>query len=205
MNIFLLGATGRTGMPLARIAIAEGHQVTAAARKQSEAAASLTKMGAKVIVGSVDEVLIQGSRGSDVVVSALAPGKDDVTLCSRVARAAVTAGVSRFVSISGAGLDVAGDEKNFEARMVSRIVRLVGGAAVKDKSLELEILQASSIEYTLARPPRLLSGQPANRFRVEMKTGPLSSKIDREDLARFLLEAVEHPGRYARQAPFVSW
>lgn len=203
LKLLVLGANGRTGVPLVRSAIRAGHDVTALVRPGHDGA--LAGLGAHIVVGGIADIAAAAKNANvDVVVSALGIGAGDNLVCSRAAAAVIATGI-RYVSVSGAGVDVEGDGKTFEARLVSRLVRLFGRAAIADKNLERDALRTSDLAWTLVRAPRLVSGRPKGSYRVELRTGALSSTIDREDLARFLLEVIENPTGYARQAPFVSW
>lgn len=145
--------------------------------------------------------------GVDAVVSALGPTAKEGSLQTDTARALVeamhAAGVRRFVGVSGAGLDVPGDEKLLSARLISKTIQLLGGKVVKDKQAEYAVFAASDLDWTLARPPRLVDGGPTGRLEDDAHRSTRSTKITRADLAVFLADAVEQH-LYPRQAPLVA-
>jgi putative NADH-flavin reductase len=112
------------------------------------------------------------------------------------------AGVRRFIGVSGAGIDVEGDQKGARDTAISLVIRTLGGALAADKKHEYEVWNASDVDWTLVRPPRLLDGAGSGRVRHDAHR-PGRSTIHRADLAAFLADEVEQH-RYPRQAPFVS-
>ena len=149
--------------------------------------------------------------GTDVVISCLGPQRGSPPdLVSRAAAhvvaAAAGAGPKRYLSVSGAGTTLPGDDKDLKNTILSTLMQTFGGFIVRDKRAEYEVLAASDLDFTLVRPPMLVHGQPKGVTRVGPR-GPIGNKLDRRDLAAFLLDVAEDrtSGRYRRQAPFVSW
>jgi putative NADH-flavin reductase len=202
MHLSILGGTGRTGIPLVRRALDAGHTVRVLARDPTKL--PFTHERLTVLTGDAGHPadLVTLTEGTEALVSALGPVKGLEDICSRATKAALEAGVRRYVITSGAGLDVPGDQKDLPGRLISRLIRFVSPAIVADKERELAMLQASPCEWTLVRPPRLVDGPATGTYRVDVKTGP-GSKLVRADLADFLLTcAVEH--RHVREAPFIA-
>jgi putative NADH-flavin reductase len=202
----LLGATGRTGQLLLERLLERGYDVRVLARTPHR----LGPLGerATVVQGSSTDPAALDSllEGADVVVSALGPTDKQPTLHRDTARALVEAmprhGVQRFVGISGAGIDVPGDDKRVPGKIISILIRTIGGAIAQDKIHEYDVWAASSVDWTLVRPPRLLDGAGTGRVQHDARR-PGRSSIHRADLASFLADEVDQ-SRYPRQAPFVS-
>ena len=66
----------------------------------------------------------------------------------------------RFVGISGAGIDVPGDERATKDRIISSLIRRLGGAVVADKPAGYRAWADSNLSWTLVCPPRLKDGSP---------------------------------------------
>lgn len=206
MRIAVLGGTGRTGLWLIRELLRRGHAVSVLVRD----ATKLADLAQQV------EVLTGDSRNradldrlvadADAVVSTLGPTAKEGSLHTDTARALVAAldaaGVGRFVGVSGAGIDLPGDEKSLSAKLISKIIQTLGGELVKDKPAEYEVYAASDVDWTLVRPPRLVDGEPTGHLEHHAHRSTNSTKITRADLATFLAEVEQ--GRYPRQAPFVA-
>ena len=205
MNVALLGATGRTGhLALAEL-LSRGHRVTVLVRDPNKLPDPDPTV--RVVVGSSTDptALAELLDGADAVVSALGPTATDADLHSRTARLLVhampTAGVTRFIGISGAGIDLPGDRKGTKDRIISAIVRTLGGAVARDKPAEYQVYAKSDLDWTLVRPPRLLDTPDTGRIGHHPHT-PGHWSIPRADLATFLADVLEDH-LYPRQAPFV--
>ena len=205
MNIALIGATGRTGHIVLADLRRRGHTVTALVR--DPARLGDPDPGVRVVVGSSTDRDAIGEMlpGSDAVLSALGPTANESDLHTATARLLVAAipaqGVTRFIGISGAGMDVPGDQKGTRDRIISTLIRTVGGAVARDKPAEYRVLADSPLVWTLVRPPRLLDAPATGRIGHDPhKPGHWS--IPRADLAVFLVDVLEQD-LYRRQAPFV--
>jgi putative NADH-flavin reductase len=207
MRIAVLGATGRAGQLLVAELLSRGHELTVLVRAPEKLGA--TQGAVRVVTGSSTDADALASllEEAEAVVSALGPTSRDSTVMSDTARVLVPAmeqsGIRRFVGVSGTGMDVEGDLKGRKDRVISSMVRRVGGVMATDKAQEYRILAASDLEWTLARPPRLVDGPATGRVVHDAHTPGRSSSIRRADLAVFLADVVEQ-GLYVRQSPFVS-
>ena len=207
MRISVLGATGRTGQLLVAELLRRGHELTVLARSPEKLGARLAAV--RVVPGASTEAdaLATLLEGAEAVVSALGPTSRHSTVMSDTARVLVPAmqqrGIRRYVGVSGTGVDMEGDRKGRKDRMISSMIRRVGGPMATDKALEHRILAASDLEWTLARPPRLVDGPATGRVAHDARTPGRSNSIRRADLAMFLADIAEQ-GLYVRQSPFVS-
>lgn len=145
--------------------------------------------------------------GVDAVVSALGPRRRDGTLHRDVAPLLVAAmqqaGVRRFVGVSGAGIAVPGDRKSPRDRVISALIRRLGGEAVRDKALEREVWAGSGLDWTLVRAPRLVDGPATGRVEHSPNRSPRRTSLARADLAAFLADLAASPG-YVGRAPLVA-
>jgi putative NADH-flavin reductase len=207
MNIAVLGATGRTGRLLVAELLRRGHTVTALVRDRARLGATGDRV--RVVVGDSRDAqaLARLVHEADAVVSALGPKAKEPDLHQQTAAALIaamqTAGVRRFVGVSGAGIDVPGDAKARSARTISWLIRTFGGAVVADKPAEYRAFAASDLDWTLVRPPRLTEGPAKGRVEHDAHRSTKSTTISRADLARFLADVVEQH-QYVREAPFVA-
>jgi putative NADH-flavin reductase len=207
MRIAVLGATGRTGQLLVAELLRRGHELTVLARNPGKLGVAAGAV--RVVTGSStdSEALASLLDGARAVVSALGPTSRDSTVMSDTARVLLPAmeqcGIRRYVGVSGAGVDMEGDLKGRKDRLISSMIRRVGGPMATDKAQEYRMLIASDLDWTLARPPRLVDGPATGRVVHDAHTPGRSSSIRRSDLAVFLADVVEQD-LYVRQSPFVS-
>ncbi|MDP1921106.1 MAG: NAD(P)H-binding protein [Myxococcales bacterium] len=202
MHLAILGGTGRTGVLLVRRALDAGHTLRVLARDAKKVTLQHQKL--TVVTGDATNPadVARLVEGVDAVISALGPVKGQEEVCSRATQALLSTGVRRYVLTSGAGLDVPGDEKDLMGRVISKLIRVLSPAMVIDKEKELALLQQSSLEWTLVRPPRLVDAPATGRARIDVKAGP-GSKVTRADLADFLLVCATEK-RHVREAPFIA-
>lgn len=202
MKLAVLGASGRTGQLIVEQALAAGHQVRALVRDPTSMKTPSASL--EVVVGDATEAaaVARVAEGCDAVVSALGPSQGRFDVCSLAAAHVIASGVRRYVSVSGAGLDVPGDQKDLVGKIVSFMVRTLSASAFRDKVREHELLAASSISWTLVRPPRLLDTKGTGSPRVSLERSP-SGSVSRADLAGFVLRAVTDDA-LSRKAPFLA-
>jgi putative NADH-flavin reductase len=207
MRIAVLGATGRTGQHFVRQALAAGHTVRALVRapeRVREVNPHLTLVPGDARDAASVRALV---RGADAVVSCLGPRRGEPQVCSAATQNVRTAleeggGTRRYVLVSGSHASLPGDRRDLAGRLSARIGRLLAGDVVADKQRELELLQASPLAWTAARPSQLTEGQGTGHWRESLLTPP-GARIARADLARFLLHVLEERS-HERQAPFVA-
>src|SRR6266446_49529 len=152
MKLFVIGATGRTGREIVQQALARGHQVTAFVRSPER----ITLKNARLTVrtGNVmDETqLFDAIENHDAVLSTLGPREvfkpSSMLHDSAVAttRAMNRAGVKRLVVLSAAA--------HFPG-IPNRIASFIMRNHMRDSRAMEAIVQASGLDWTIARPPRL--------------------------------------------------
>src|SRR3954469_18165569 len=116
MRIFVLGATGKTGSALVRLALKDGHTVTAFVRSPEKLPTGAT--GLSVVQGTPGDIpaMARAMAGHDAVFSALAPGIGEILSSPRkrkwtmasyagnIAQAMQQAAVKRVLAFSNEGL-----------------------------------------------------------------------------------------------------
>ncbi len=191
MNLFVLGATGKTGSEIVSLALARGHQVTAFARSPEKLtpAASLT-----IVRGNPREPgnMTGALAGHDAVLSAIGPHPREAlrpsTLVTDTARATVGAmtasGVPRLVIISAAVLFP-------EKGLYYAFFRWLTRHHARDLRGMEDLVRTSGLAWTIARPPRLIRS-PDVSFRAARDAVPPGSRVmSFRSVAAFMLEAVE--------------
>ena len=191
MKIALIGATGRTGIHALTTALDRGHDVRVLVRDPLRLPAEARDRVSVVVGDSTDPTTLADLlTGVDAVVSALGPTGKQADLHTRTAQALISlmeaTGPRRFVGVSGAGIDVPGDQKAPKDKAISWLIRTLGGNVVKDKPAEYAAWAASSLTWTLVR-----------------HRSTRSTKITRADLGAFLIDVAEQD-LYPRTAPFVA-
>jgi uncharacterized protein YbjT (DUF2867 family) len=159
MRLFVLGATGRTGVELLDLALSHGHTVTAFVR--SPAKITRRDEGLSIVEGRVDEAapMAEAMKGHDAVISTLGPTPPQaIALGTRlmhdstrtVLSAMEQARVNRFLVVSSALLFPGGGPTVAFFRWLIR-------HHVRDLRAMESALEKSAARWTIARPPRLVT------------------------------------------------
>lgn len=196
MRIFIIGATGSTGRQLIDLALARGHAVTAFVRSPAKLEAQAHPRLA-VVRGDPHDVdaLAAALPGHDAVCSALGVRPPAafrphtlVEECAASTVAAMTrAHVRRLVLVSVAVLfPLRGLRFVFFRWLLKHIAR--------DHSAAEAIVQATPLEWTIARPPRLTGGR-GERYQARDGALPNGGRaMSFRALAGFMLDAIEQHG-----------
>jgi putative NADH-flavin reductase len=207
MMVAVVGGTGRTGRPLVAELLRRGHKVVVLARDPAKL--GMVRDEVQVITGdSRDEAaLTELVSGADAVVSTLAPVRGQGLINQDAAKALILvmrrAGVRRYVGVTGAGIDVRGDQRAIFDKVLSKVIQFVSRKAAKDRTAEYQEWADSDLEWTLVRAPRLRDGPPTHAVEHDAHRSAPSPFLRRSDLAEFLVDVLEQ-GSYIRQAPLVG-
>src|SRR5262245_37542909 len=195
MKIFVLGATGRTGREVVEQALARGHDVTAFVR--SPEPIGLTNEKLTVIKGEATEKdqLVKAMQNHDAVVSTLGPRKpfkpssllhDGALATTRTMQGS---GVKRLLILSAAA--------HFPG-IFNRIVSLILRNHMRDSLAMEEIVQASGLDWTIARPPRLTEGEYTTYRSREGAAPKMGFSLSRKAVAAFMLDAIEQEKHFQK-------
>lgn len=203
MKVLIVGATGRIGRIAVRRALALGLDVRAFAGQAS------VEPGVESVVGDIRDPgdVARALDGADAVIAAIGPRANTVeaelaleTGMRNLVVAARGLSIRRVVTLSGAGVEVAGDRKPLLDRLASAVVRRAARHVLGGKQREFEVLAASSLDWTALRPPIVTNGQ-SRGYRLELTLRP-GARVTREDVGQALVDQLtDHT--FIRAAPFV--
>ena len=206
-TIAVFGATGKTGRRVLERAIDAGYGVRA-----------LVRDPAKVGPHPDSVVLVQGDvldrdavdrtvAGAAAVLSLFgqvkgSPPKLQTDGTRLIVDAMKRHGATRLVTLSGGGLRAPQDRPGPVDHVMRFLLKTLAGQVLADAEGHLQVLQASGLEWTVVRGPRLTEDPGRGTYRVGF-VGDGSSSISRDDLADFILTQVSDP-TYVGKLPFVS-
>jgi uncharacterized protein YbjT (DUF2867 family) len=188
VKLFVIGATGRTGQEIVQQALARNHHVTAFVR--SPESITLQNERLSVLKGNAmdENQLFRAIQNHDAVVSTLGPREvfkpSSMLHDSAVAtaRAMNRAGVKRLVVLSAAA--------HFPG-LLNRIASFIMRNHMRDSLAMEAIVQASGLDWTIARPPRLTQ-EDYITYRTRENAAPrMGFSVSRKAVAAFMLEAIE--------------
>jgi putative NADH-flavin reductase len=210
-TLLVIGASQGIGLETVKCALAAGHQVRAFARGAAGIAVDHSKLS-KIAGDALDAAAIGAAvAGTDAVIETLGAPKTAMavlagtTLFSKATRILIdamqAAGVRRLVAVTGMG---AGDSRAhggflYDALMFPLVLKRI----YDDKDVQEQMIRASGLEWTIARPGLLTGGAATGRMRVlaDRKDWQAGS-VTRADVADFLVrEAFER--RYVGKTPLL--
>lgn len=206
MKLALLGGTGRTGRLLIDEALARGHDLRLLARDPRRLPNHAGTL--EVITGDVRDAqaVADTVASTQAVLSALGPvpggAPDTMTRAAEhLAALLPAAGISRLVTLTGAGVRVDGDHPGVTDHLIRFLLRTLQPAVLLDSERHVMQISASGLDWTVVRVPRLTDG-PVRPVTVGM-VGQIRPVITRASAARFMLDALDQ-GTFVRAAPAIS-
>jgi len=195
-RVLLLGATGHLGVVLAKILLKEGYQVVALVRSSSKVAISDQHL--KVITGDVTKSsdVDNALENVDVVISALGHGfRTPYPIQEKALSALIPLmerkKISRFITITGAGLVVKGDPKSFLGTISSILFPLIDPYRMSDARAQQRILEKSSIDWTVVRTPIHNDRIDQKIVHVGLSQPMPWQTLSREAISKFMIECIE--------------
>src|SRR5213076_2420275 len=188
MKLFVIGATGRTGQEIVQQALARGHHVTAFVRSPENI--HLKNERLTILKGNAmdEDELFNAMQNHDAVLSTLGPREvfkpssmlHDSALATT--RAMNRSGVKRLVVLSAAA--------HFPG-IPNRIASFIMRNHMRDSLTMEQIVQASGLDWTIARPPRLTQEQYTTYRSREDAAPRIGFSLSRKAVAAFMLDAIE--------------
>ena len=208
MKLAVFGATGRTGKSLVVQALGQGHEVRALARDPAKLDVSQENL--LVIHGDVLNAadVAETIDGCDAVLSVLGQTKgspkDLQTVATRhIVAAMKTHGVTRVISLTGAGVKDPHDEPKLVDCVFGLLLATVARNVIKDADAHAVVLRQSGLEWTLVRGPRLTEGPRTGTYKVGYVGKDSGTQASRADVADFMLSQLGDD-TWVRKAPMVS-
>lgn len=211
MKILVIGASKGIGLKTVRYALDRGHEVRAFARSAEKIDIDDPKLERRTGDALNAEDVGEAVKGVDAVIVALGIAKtpqaliQPTTLFSGATEvllpAMKAAGVNRLLAVTGFG---AGDSRTAMSRFEKMGFKLVFERAYADKSKQEEMIRASGLDWTIARPGILTDGTASHSYEVQVEPETWhNGLISRGDVAHFLVHAAED-GSYIGQAPVLT-
>lgn len=216
MHIFLLGATGKTGLEILKRLISNQHTVKVLVRNPSKL--SLSEINEsypnqlEVVQGSIFDFdrLHEHFEEIDLVISALGTGTDNsyTEIYSQggrnILRAMKKVGIKKLITITSGLIDLS--DPSTDNFFLNRIIRPNFNKVYYDQTRWETILdETNDIDWICVRPPYLTNKAFTGKYRVKLNHCPKGGrKISRADLADFIVKQVKSD-EYVHQKPVVAY
>jgi putative NADH-flavin reductase len=207
MTIAVFGITGRTGLALARAAGARGLAVRGMTRG-SELPTELRDV--QLVRGTFADTdrVAEAVAGVDAVCCVIGPRPPSREAFCAAATAAIVgamreAGCGRLLCLTGAMIGSAPGNRSRPMHWMARSFARHAPTIAHDRAEQEHIVEASGLDWTIVKPPRLTDGSPSGSVQAatDLPVG-LCSKISRADLAEFMLEEIARAA-FVHQRVFV--
>jgi uncharacterized protein YbjT (DUF2867 family) len=190
MDILVAGGHGNVALRLLRLLAEQGHHARGLIRSPAQAA-DLTAVGAVPVLGDLenDETLDAYVRGADAVVFAAGAGPGsgaarkrtvDLGGAVKLADAALSTGVRRYVMVSSIGADrpdSAGDAMR---------------PYLQAKAEADDYVRGTGLDYTIVRPGSLTDDPGTGRVKISTELGD-RGPVPRDDVAAVLAAVLTTP------------
>jgi uncharacterized protein YbjT (DUF2867 family) len=210
MRVLVLGASGATGRHLVEQALAQGHQVTALARNPAKLHRRSPEL--TVVQGDVTDPLAveRAVRSQDAVLCALGsstPLKHDPALVAGIGNlvgAMERLQVRRLVYLSFLGVHHGRRQLSPLGRYV--VAPLLMRKVAADHERKEAIIQQSTLEWVIVRPPRLTNRRRTGTYRSgeDIQATLVVPRVSRADLAEFMLRQL-NGDTYVGRTPAVMY
>jgi len=206
--VTIFGASGRTGVLLVEGALRAGHQVKAFVRDPEKLPLADTRL--ELVQGDAknEADVARAAEGADAVLSALGhtktSAKDIQTVATAyIIRAMKTAGVTRLISLTGAGVKAPQDQPKVIDRVFGVLLATFARSVIKDAEAHAELIRKSGLEYVLVRGPRLTDGPYTGSYKLGFIGKESGTQASRADVADFMLKQLTSDA-WLGKAPLVS-
>jgi putative NADH-flavin reductase len=209
VKLAIFGGAGRTGLQLVEQALAQGHEVTAFARRPP-AAPQHERLSWRAGDVLDAEAVKAATLGQDAVLCAIGsttnvPGTrvlSDGT--ANIVAGMRAAGVRRLVLETTLGIADSRAQAPFFFFYV--LVPLLFRHVFVDKHRQEDVVRASGLDWVIVRAARLTNGARTGRYRVgtQLSVSRFTAHVSRADVADFMLKQVSDPS-WLGQAPAISY
>lgn len=208
MQILVIGASRGIGRECLRVALERDHGVRAFARSAESIPLDHLALDKRAGDATRPEDVEAALEGMDAVLLTLGLPQSvrallkPTRLFSEATRVLLDAmgktGTRRLLVVTGFGAG----ESRAKVSLPERIgMDLVLGRAYADKGRQEEMIRASELDWTIARPGLLTSNRGTGRYQVLTEPASWrSGMIARADVAHFLIHAAEE-GTFIHEAP----
>lgn len=209
MNIVVVGASRGVGLKVVEQALAAGHTVTAFVRSPEK----FEVRHANLVVfkgDAMDAAAVEKAiAGQEAVISALGPTRPAVPQMMETSAKNIVAGmkkhgVRRLVSTTGAGVRQPEDKPKLIDHFIGFLLNLLAKDVVIDSAANVKVIQASDLDWTVVRYPRLTNGERKGNYRVGFVGKESGTQLSRADGADFILKELTEQ-KWLKKLPLVSY
>jgi putative NADH-flavin reductase len=209
MKIVVFGASRGVGLQVVKQALEAGHSVTAFVRSPEKFEVKHSNL--TVFKGdSMDAVLVEKAISRhEAVISTLGPTRPPVphmmeTSAKNIVAGMKKHGVRRLVSTTGAGVRQPEDQPKFADHFIGFLLNFLAKDVVLDSAENVKVIQASGLDWTVVRFPRLMDGEHTRKYRIGYVGKDSGTQLSRADGADFVLKELTEK-KWLGKLPLASY
>jgi len=209
MKIVVFGASRGVGLQVVKQGLEVGYTITAFVRSPEKF--EIRHENLIVFKGnSMDASAVENAiTGQAAVISALGPTSPPIPHMMEISAKNIVAGmkkhgVSRLISTTGAGVRQPEDKPKLVDHFIGFLLNLMAKDVVLDSAENVKVIQASDLEWTVVRFPRLMDGQHTGNYRVGFVSKDSGTQLSRADGADFILKELAEK-KWLNKLPLVSY
>ncbi len=209
IQLTIIGASGRTGLPLVEQALTAGYKVKALVRNKQKLSMQHPRL--EIVEGDAKNTakIEEAVKGSQAVLMVLGhtPSSDKdilATSTQHVVNAMKKHGVKRLINLTGAGVKYTDDPSSFGASLMRFLLKTLAGKLLEDSINQNSIIQNSGLEWIVVRGPRLTDGPRTGKYQTGYLTMGPGQSISRADVADFMLNLVDN-NIYLHKGPMICY
>lgn len=199
MKIAIIGANGKIGRIVTRVALERNHSVVAVVRNEMDVAIDDAITAVSVIEGDATNYndMLTALDTCDAVISvighsAATPVDMQARSMQSVSSVMTKLGIERLISLTGNGVLVPGDSPSIIDRALTAVLLFLDPKRVQDGIRHLQVLEGSNIDWVVLRTPKHVNGQKKGQGYVKRDNVQGASMfISRQAIAATLLELAE--------------
>lgn len=195
MRVCIFGAGGRTGMPLVRLALQKGYDVTAFVHSTADKARLPKSPQLQVIMGDIlDRAAVSTAiKDANAIISVLGHKRGgDPRMQTKgiqhICEAAESLGVTRLISLTGTGVRQPGDTPGLIDRFLNFLLKHTDPVRVHDGIDHVHVLENSKLNWTILRVLKLSRAHSSSRHHQLTPGGPAELFSARPRVAEALLD-----------------
>lgn len=207
VTITIFGASGLTGREIADTALSNGFTVRIVVRNKDH---PIFKTGIEPITCDMNNLtnLKKAIKGSDAVIIVFGPRPPytDIFcehLTKNIIKVMEQVKVKRLICQTGAMIGDYQNNRSYLFELMSAIYKKSSPVAYQDRVNQEKLIRASSLEWTIIKPPRLtMDTAKSIKAGETVKIGMLST-ASRKSIAKFIINEIQTP-KFIHKAVFIK-
>jgi putative NADH-flavin reductase len=205
MQVTVLGANGKVGQLVVQYLLDDGYQVVALVHRQNSLRrhARLRVQRGDIHISSDIAEALQGSKAVVSCLSSWHASEKDIlsSAIQNLVPVMRIEGISRIVSLTGAGAFTTGDRRDPIDRLGHAFFNTIAPKVLRDAEDHISLLRDSNLEWTVVRSP-VMTESGKRKYELQAEPPAAWQTIHRHAVARCLADQVDSR-LYLQEAPFI--